>query len=363
MKALDVDEYEQLEFGHVFAKENADVNQLFEKYEENAADYFVKKYVYQNMSLDARPDIKYDVVIYVEGDEAKKIYNPLLKKRKNPKKGSYKVSDRYGIYLCKDFVPVQRVNEWISGFGTGSNAYVMLHGFINCQKLKLTANRGSVANTNVQIVNEIKKALEVILKEIDVDLYKNNISTLKKWQQEAKTVEVEKIAFQKRKELISVKKYFEINGRTFLEPRNEAELYGLFMSIYTLYPDKFSFEPLDYDESIGIDLVARNKSDNKIADCEYWYVELKYLLGSREFNHSFRNIRVIVCWEFSNNLKDGSTLTSTAGDNDRQFHIGMSEGKKVYYLDSDDSSIRIQVIPLKEFILEELKIEIKEQEQ
>lgn len=284
-----------------------------------------------------------------------------MRKRKNNKKGNYKVSDRYGIYLCKDFIPIQRVNEWISGFGTGSNSFVMLHGFINCQRLKLTANRGSVANTNMQIVNEIRKGLESILKEIDVDLYKNNISTLKKWQQEAKTEEVENAAFKKRKELILAKKYFEINGRVFLEPRNEAELYGLFMSIYTLYPDKFSFEPLDYDENIGIDLVARNKTNNKIADCEYWYVELKYLLGSREFNHSFKNIRVIVCWEFSNNLKDGSKIVSTAGDHDRQFHIGALEGKKVYYLDSDDSSIRIQVISLKEFIMDELGIEIKKQ--
>lgn len=361
LKALDVDEYEKLEFGHIFAKENNDVNQLFEKYEENAADYFVKKYIYQDRSLDARPDIKYDVVIYIEGDEAKKIYNPLLRKRKNNKKGNYKVSDRYGIYLCKDYIPIQRVNEWITGFGTGSNSFVMLHGFINCQKLKLTANRGSVANTNMQIVNEIRKGVEEILKEIDVDLYKNNIGTLKKWQQEAKTEEVEKVAFQKRKELILAKKYFEINGRVFLEPRNEAELYGLFMSIYTLYPDKFPFEPLDYDESIGIDLIARNKTDNKIADCEYWYVELKYLLGSREFNHSFRNIRIIVCWDFSSNLKDGSTISSTAGDSDRQFHISTLDGKKVYYLDADDSQIRIKVISLREFIKEELNIEIKEQ--
>lgn len=362
LKALNVDEYEQLEFGHIFAKENTNVNKLFDEYQENAADYFVKKYIYQDRSLDARPDIKYDVVIYVEGDEAKKLYNPLLKNRKNAKKGSYKVADRYGIYLCKDFIPIQRVNEWITGFGTGSNSYVMLHGFINCQKLKLTANRGSVANTNLQIVNELKKDLQEILNEIDVDLYKNNINTLKKWQQEAKTIGQEVELFKKRKEIILNKKYFEINGRTFLEPRNEAELYGLFMSIYTLYPNKFNFEPLDYDESIGIDLVARNKSDNKIADCEYWYVELKYLLGSREFNHSFRNVRIIVCWGFSNNLKDGSRITSTADDKDREFHIGSSNGKNVYYLDSDDSSIRIQVISLKEFIEKELQIEIKAQE-
>lgn len=285
----------------------------------------------------------------------------MLKKRKNRKKGNYKVSDRYGIYLCKDFVPIQRINDWVSGFGTGSNSFVMLHGFVNCQKLKLTANRGSIANTNNLIINELKKDLAEILDEIDVDLYKNNINTLKKWQQEAKTVEVERAAFQKRKDLILSKKYFEIGGRTFLEPRNEAELYGLFMSIYTLYLDKFSFEPLDYDESIGVDLIARNKSENKIADCEYWYVELKYLLGSREFNHSFRNIRVIICWDFSNTLKDGSKITSVAGDSDRQFHIGNSNGKKVYYLDSDDSALRIQVIPIKEFIEEELKIAIKNQ--
>lgn len=114
---------------------------------------------------------------------------------------------------------------WITGFGTESNSYVMLHEFINCQKLKLTANRGSVANTNS------------------------------------------------------------------------------FMSIYTLYLDKFLFEPIDYDQSIGVDLVAKNKYDNKIADCEYWYVDLKYLVGLRELNHSFRNVRVIACLGFSNNLK------------------------------------------------------------
>lgn len=364
LKALDAVEYEKLQFGHIFAAENSNINELYAEYEENAADYFVKKYTYENRSLDARPDIKYDIVIYVEGDEAKKAYNPLLKKRKNRKKGSYKVSDRYGIYLCKDFVPIQRINEWVSGFGTGSNSVVMLHGFINCQKLRLTANRGSVANTNLQIVNEIKKDLEEILNEIDVDLYKNNINTLKKWQQEAKTVEVENAAFQERKKLILSKRYFEIGNRTFLEPRNEAELYGLFMSLYTLYPDKFDFEPLDYDESIGVDLVARNKTQNKIADCEYWYVELKYLLGSREFNHSFRNIRVIVCWDFSNSLKDGSIISSTAGDSDRIFKVGTdSTQKKVYHLDSDDSTIRIKVISIREFIEDELKVEIKSQEQ
>ena len=61
---------------------------------------------------------------------------------------------------------------------------------------------------------------------------------------------------------------------------------GLFMSLYSLYPDSFDFEPLDYDASIGVDLVARNKTTSKIADCDYWYIELKYKLGATVFNHS-----------------------------------------------------------------------------
>ena len=362
LQALDVTEPEELKMGHIFAEENSNVNKLFAEYQEDAVDYYVKKYVYQDMALQSRPDIKYDIVIYVEGDAAKRKYNPMLEKRKNKATGAYKVADRYGIWLCKDFVPIQRVNEWVTGFGNGSNSVVMLHGFINCQKLRLTANRGSVANTNQQIVDELRASLAEILNDIDVDLYDNDIITLKKWQQEQKTKEVEKTAFNKRKRLIISKKFFEIGKRTFLEPRNEAELYGLFMSLYTLYPDRFDFEPLDYDESIGIDLVARNKTDNKISDCEYWYVELKYMLSAKEFNHSFQNIRKVVCWGISDNLKDGTKISSSAGDKDRIFKIGTdSNGKKVYFLDSNDSDLKISVIPIKEFLEKDLGIEIKEQ--
>ncbi len=193
----------------------------------------------------------------------------MIRERRNNSSGRYKVSDRYGLWSCKDFVPIQRINEWITSFGTGSNSYGLLHGFINCQKLKLTANRGTIANTNAQIISELKKAVHDIINEINIDLYKHDVMTLRKWKEEAKTKKFEEAAFNKRRELITCKQYFVIGNRTFLVPRNEAELYGIFISLYTLYPDEFEFEPLDYDESAGIDLLARNKTGNKIADCEF----------------------------------------------------------------------------------------------
>ena len=62
--------------------------------------------------------------------------------------------------------------------------------------------------------------------------------------------------------------------------------------------------------------------------CMVYLCLLKYLLGSHEFHHSFRNVRVIICWYFSNNSKDGTKITSSTGDTERQFHIGNSNGKR-----------------------------------
>lgn len=363
LQALDQEEPEELTMGHPFAAVNSNINALFEAYGEEAADYYVKKYIYANQTLETMPEIRFDVVIYFEGDEAKRAYNPMLRMKKNASNGTYKVSDRYGLWLCKDFVPVQRINEWITSFGTGSNSFGLLHGFINCQKLRLTANRGTIANTNAQIISELRKAVQKIMDEINIDLYKHDVMTLRKWRDEERTREFEEAAFKKRKELVTQKQYFIDKGRIFLVPRNEAELYGTFISLYTLHSEDSEFEPLDYDESAGIDLLARNKSDNRIADCEFWYIELKYQFGATEFNHSFSNIRHIVCWELSPKVKDGSILKTSVEDQTRTLHIipNNEGGMNTYYLDSDNALIKIKVLCLKEYVTKELHLPLQDQ--
>ena len=57
----------------------------------------------------------------------------------------------------------------------------------------------------------------------------------------------------------------------------------------------FEFEPLDYNTSRGIDIIGRNKSDNKITEGEFWYIELKHILQSKRFNHAFEYLRWIIC--------------------------------------------------------------------
>lgn len=363
LQCLDRDEYEMIPFGHVFPEESKDIAKLLDTYMENAADHFVKKYSYLNQRLKNRSDIVFDAVIYVEGNEAKNGYNPLLRKRKDAQRGSYKVSDRYGLWLCKDFIPVQNINSWITGFGTGSNSATLLHGFVNCQKLKLTANRGTVANTDPVVTEELKEAINELLDKIETDLYRNkNFDTLQQWQQENKTLSTEKAQFDSRKKAIENSRGFQLNGRSFLEPKNESELFGLFISLYSLYPDKFDFEPLDYDTRIGVDIIARNKTDIQIADCEYWYVELKRTLSRKEFNHSFKNIRWIVCWELGRDVKHGTILSSIVSGDERELSIKeIGDGKRAYFLDDPrgQTSVRIKVLVMSEWLRNELGITLE----
>lgn len=360
LQCIDATEYEILDYGHKFPNENNDIHTLFELYDSNAAEYYVKKYEFVDMRLDNYPEVKFDAIIYFEGNEAKKEYNTMLKKRKSNTKGYYKVADRYGIWLCKDYIPVQTVNHWISGFGNGSNSFTLLHGFINCQNLRLTANRGSIANTDPSILNELKNELNKMLDIIDADLYKNEINTLQKWQVESKTLRVETAEYNQRKESLSKRRMVEINQRVLLEPTNESELFGLFMSLYTMFPEKFEFEPLDYNTKQGIDLIARNKSKNKVSDCEYWYIELKHLLG-KFFNHSFDNIRWIICWDFEKTLKDGTVLTSIIQNQERSLRICGDKDKPQYFLDSESSLTKIKIIKIKDFIEKELGHKFKQQ--
>jgi hypothetical protein len=357
LKCLDSDDYEIIPFGHVFGSINEDLNGLFDTYGTSAGDYFCKKYIKKDR-LPTKPDIEYQIVIYVEGDQVKKVYNPLLRNRKI--RDYYKVSDRYGLWLSKDFIPVQRVNEWVTGFGNGSNSYLLLHGFINCQKFKLTANRGSISNTEPDIVNDIKSVTQSFLSEIDEDLTSKGLYSVSKWNDEEKTLEIEKAEFERREKSIRTRKVSVLNNQIFLEPQNESELFGLFTSIYAVHPELFEFEPLDYNTNRGVDIIGRNKTKNVISDCEFWYIELKYLL-EKQFNHSFKYTRWILCWDFASDIKHETIIKTTIEDEERKLIIEPVNGNKYYYLENPTSSVRIQILKLKEFLEKKLNMVFSDQ--
>ena len=356
LKCIDVEKPEVIPFGHVFPKINDDLDGLFSEYDIDAADRFVKKYLRKSKRLTRHPEVTYDAVIYVEGDEAKRQYNPMIRARRDERYGRYKVSDRYGIWLCKDFIPVQRVNEWITGFGSGSNAFVLLHGFINCQSFKLTANRGNISNTDPQILDELKEEISSFIDDVDTDLKKNSLYVLRGWQEENRTIAQEKNDFESRVKRIKEKKFAIIDNQKIPEPFSESELFGVFMRVYALHPDLFEFEPMDYNTTRGIDIIARTREEDRLIEGEYGYVELKKIL-KESFNHGFKYLKWIICWDIHPSLKQGTKLSSIENE-ERTFVITEDEdGHPLYFIENNRKRVRIQVVPLKQLLKNKLEIE------
>lgn len=344
LKAFDEPE-EIISFGHVFPAENTDIEKLKEKYYSCASDYYVKRFV-KSGCISNYPNYKYDMVIYVEGTGAKKEYNKMISdNKKNQVVGAYKIADRYGLYLCKDYFPIQKINEWISSFGTGSNSYGLLHGFINCQQFDLTANRGSISVKNREVMEALKEEVQEVLQEIQKDIYKSEkgLDILNSYKDEIRTKEVEENEFEKRKKRIKQKEIYKHKNVLLYEPKNESELYYVYSILNTLYPEEFEFESLDYNSSNGIDMIVQPKKQS-VRDPEYKYVELKYMLSKNEFNHSFKNISYILCWDIDKNIEDGATFSSKV-DGDEWIY---RPGNNKIFLDSGESNVKIEIIKLKD---------------
>jgi hypothetical protein len=360
LRCLDSEKFEEIPFGHFFPKENSDIDKLFEEYSSSAADHFVRPYIIRDR-LKELPEVTYEGIISVEGDQVKRAYNPLLGERRRRDTGRYRVGDRYGLWLCKDYIPIQRINDWIVGFGTGSNSLTLLHGFINCQKLKLTANRGSIANTDPKVLDELRKAVQIHLDNINTDLTKKGIYTLFQWQTEERTLKQEKDDFEARTKSFQRRRIAKVADQILLEPRNESELFGIFMKIYALNPGLFDFEPIDYNTTRGIDIVARNRTDNKISESSFWYVELKFLLRET-LDHGFKFLRVIVCWDFDKDIRPDTEFAAVQEGDVRTLERNKDDkGHALYYLNSRTSAVKVQVIRLRELLHEKLGIEFKEQ--
>jgi hypothetical protein len=159
----------------------------------------------------------------------------------------------------------------------------------------------------------------------------------------------------------SRRKVARINNQTLLEPRNESELFGLFTKVYAVHPELFEFEPLDYNTNRGIDIVARNKSDNKISESQFWYIELKYLMRET-LDHGFKYLRWIIYWEFDKSIGKDTEFAAVQESDGRSLETSKSSsGRTLYFLNSKTSAVKIQVLRLKEFLKETLGVEFKEE--
>ena len=141
------------------------MRKLFDEHVTSAPHFYCRRIV-KTGQLKDHPEIAYQAVFAIEGKRVKYECNPMLRRQGySPPEGAYKVQDRYGLWLCKDFVPIQRKNDWVP---TRGSEWTRLHAFINCQDFRLTANRGSIENTPSEIMDDLRSVASEIYENIEV---------------------------------------------------------------------------------------------------------------------------------------------------------------------------------------------------
>jgi hypothetical protein len=356
LKGLGVNEFEVIPFGHPFPENSPSVQKLFETHLVAAPDYFSSKKIVKEGYLKNFPEVKYQAVFSIEGNKIKQSSNNMLRRPgKTRIPGDYTVQERYGVWLCKDFIPVQRKNEWITYKGS---EYVKFHAFFNCQDLRLTANRGSVDNTPSEILDDIKTEVKLIYDEI----VESNDWTEMEWlEAEAdayRTAEKERKEFEWRKTKILKSNICEFKNVVLVEPQRESGVFALVVQLSILEPSIFPFQMLDYDTHSGLDVIAKGDKTTPITSSALYYVEFKNYLTS-EFNHSFQNLYSVVCWD--TRLKHDEIVKDLNGE-ERKFQIipPLQENDHTrYMLDNPRSIHRIEVFVLKDYLKQKLGIEFR----
>ena len=361
LKGLEKDGYESISFGHVFPPRTR-INSLIREHGALAPKFYCGRFPANRACysgfLPNFPNIQYEAIFYIEGNTAKHNYNPMIRwPGTPPKEGAYTVQERYGLWLCKDYIPVQRKNEWITKKG---NEYTKFHAFINCQALKLTANRGSIENTPTAIIDDLQAVVERHYNEVTNSNEYGEMNDMEATAVQYNTSEKERRDYARRIRRINNAQIADFEGVRLITPQQESGVYSMFLQVSQKRPDLFPFTIIDYDTHSGIDVLVKMKDDIPLRKSKLYYVEFKNIL-EQQFNHSFKNLHSIVCWDIA--FSNGDIIEDiTDGKVSRTLRIVPPEDEDDYtryFLDDDRSSKKIEVFVLKTYLKEKLGIEFR----
>lgn len=368
---------------------------------------FELDFIYKD-SLGNLKDAKVEFVVYKVGESIRTEHNKMLKRSTNSLPSyKYLVSERYGIYLSKNFIPIQQINSVIQSIGGGGNGKWQYVGFFNCENIDLTIDRTGAATINgdlqIKLIKKINKLMVTIDKQVNEEIEdlvekvnglraepeqtiysdtesegnkNDNDNDSKEINEETTkntddvtdddnedsndtgrnfTTEAERLEIQQKKAIktqrlhkIKLKKALTVTttkGDVILrEPNSESELYGILMQIITLRPDVFDFAILDYNTSNGIDILARDTDESEDNFDNIFHIELKERLTDR-MNHLLDDVKYIICWTIDDSLRRGLLLKDKF---QYQYRLDSLEG--FYILKRENPVNIVKIIELKDLI-------------
>ncbi len=361
LQATDDSTTKQVLYGHPWpVADRTDLKALRELDPRRPYNYFCKSF--RKVDLVISGGYRIDIAVAFEGKQGRLDRDPLIRRQKTG--GLYFEEDRYGLWLCRDHIPIELKTDWLQDtelpvfeFLEPRRALVL----VNCNDFFLTANRGSVGNSQATLLQAVRDGVIEFLSGLEDD---DDLARFREEYEEERLRRVrdkDRKAFLRRLDRYNRKKHCTIalpdgSEFRFFEPQREITLFGLIAQLQVKDPTLLDLDILDYDDHQGIDLLVRRGHDpsdllerDKVA-----YVELKYELRSN-INHAFDNLHAIICWETY--IKPGFPVTDAA---DQTFTLTESTTGAVTYstlAPKPDSKLshQIRVVVLKRLLQETRK--------
>jgi hypothetical protein len=256
--------------------------------------------------------------------------------------------ENMGLWLCKDFIRVERDNRIMEEVFKGQYWYRNMLIFANCQQFDLTANRNNIRTEQEEYylaITGIKKFIE------EIKSNPASISYFKTKQEEdlLKHAEAQKDKATKRKEAVRNELEERLNayrGRPDLnvhnivappvkEPRSEAETALLLQAMISSKHPGIDFRIGEYKTSVGTDLIVEcaSKGIPSLAWAEI-VVTLENLFA---WSHPPEGIHKVVCWEL------GKVQEKQAFTNGEEAKL-TKKGNGRYHLDIGADTIEVYVL-------------------
>lgn len=327
VQATDATQGQLVSFGHAWPSEDqSDLKQLKKLDDRRPFNYFRKTLPFLDRAIE--DGYRIDVAVLFEGKRGRLERDTCISRQRVG--GLYTEEERYGLWLCRDFIPIERKFEWLLEDECPKIVEDLRRPLVlvNSQDFMLIANRGSVGNSSQQLLSAIKQAVFQVLEEAQED--KDIERFLNEYQEDlfSRQREKDQKALIRRIDRFNVKQKCRIqlaDGRQheFFEPQREITLFGLISELQILDADMLGIEVLDYDDHVGIDLLVRkNGNPGDLLDrTKVAYVELKYILQAT-LNHAFDHLSAIICWDCD--LQPGALVTDAANNT---FHFEQQKGK------------------------------------
>ncbi|WP_455542544.1 ATP-binding protein [Intestinibacter sp.] len=243
---------------------------------------------------------------------------------------------RFGLYLCKDFIPCMRMNSLID-----TERYYHYHLMANSQNFKLTSDRNNISNLDdikvKWILEQIRDIIENQIKPIAEREYFNMI------KKEEYNFKINKKCERTRKKIKTISNVENL-GLDILSmlkiPRNEIETVLLLVCLMSKketeqYINKYFDKILSYSPKLPTDMICIDKEGKKSL------VEVEHKLSNFiKHNHPMQLVDYVVCWKID-------ILENRSYKSNTQEFIFISNHNEKYLAYKDE---KIYIIELKSII-------------